>query len=166
MKISMIVAMALNGVIGKDNQLPWHLPSDLAYFKRNTVGKTVLMGRKTFESIGKALPGRRNVVISGNPTFCPEGVEVFSSVREALSQLKAEGKVEELMIIGGASIYREALEHTTRIYRTMIDGKFEGDTHFPELFAPRWRITASIPVPADVINKHSHVFEILDRVTP
>lgn len=164
MKISMIVAVSHNGVIGKDNKLPWHLPSDLSYFKRNTVGKTVLMGRKTFESIGKPLPDRRNIVISGNPTFCPAGVEVFSSVRHAIEQLSAEGKTEELMIIGGDSIYREASKYADRIYRTVVMARFNGDAHFTHELGVDWILTATIPVPADAANKYAHKFEIWDRL--
>lgn len=120
MMISMIAAMAHDRVIGLDNQMPWHLPADLAHFKRVTLGKPVLMGRKTFESIGRPLPGRRNLVISRNPDYRADGVEVIDSVEAALALL-ADSDVAELMVIGGGHLYGQLLPRADRLYLTRID---------------------------------------------
>ncbi len=125
MMISMIAAMAHDRVIGLDNQMPWHLPADLAHFKRVTLGKPVLMGRKTFESIGRPLPGRRNLVISRNPDYRADGVEVIDSVEAALALLTGSD-VAELMVIGGGHLYGQLLPRADRLYLTRIDLAVEG----------------------------------------
>jgi dihydrofolate reductase len=134
MIISQIVAMAKNRVIGKDNQMPWHLPEDLKRFRKITSNSIVIMGRKTFESIGKPLPKRLNVIITRNPEYKAQGCEVFTSVAEALEFCNGQKDKwgEEVFIIGGAEIYRQTISRTDRIYLTLIDKEFEGDTFFPE----------------------------------
>lgn len=127
--ISLIVVHDENRVIGYDNNMPWHLPGDLNYFKQQTMGKPIIMGRKTFESIGRPLPGRKNIVISRNPFYCAEGVLVVPSLQEALT---LAGDVPEIMVIGGEQIFRLALPLAERLYITKIHHTFEGDTYFPE----------------------------------
>ena len=132
MVLCLIVASTDGGVIGKSNQLPWHLPEDLKYFKEVTLGKTIIMGRKTFESVGRPLPKRRNYVITRQPEFKPEGVEVFSSLSEALSAAEKSSKSQdEVFIVGGGEIYRESLPLVKRAYVTEIHQAFEGDATFP-----------------------------------
>lgn len=162
MKISMIAAMAHDRVIGKDNQMPWHLPADLAHFKRVTLGKPVLMGRKTFESIGRPLPGRRNLVISRNPDYQAEGIEVVGSVEAALALL-AGCSVEELMVIGGGHLYAEMLPSADCLYLTRIDLAVEGDTRFPAFDDGQWQRVDCESHPADEKNPHPYSFEIWQR---
>lgn len=126
--INIIVAHSMNRVIGMDNKLPWHLPGELQYFKQITSGHTVIMGRKTYESIGKPLPNRRNIVITRNKEYAAEGVEIVHSLEEAL---KLSESAQERFIIGGAQIYEEALNIADRLYVTLVYGHFEGDAHFP-----------------------------------
>ena len=158
MKISMIAAMAHDRVIGKDNQMPWHLPADLTHFKRVTLGKPVLMGRKTFESIGRPLPGRRNLVISRNPDYQAEGIEVVGSVEAALALL-AGSSVEELMVIGGGHLYAEMLPSADCLYLTRIDLAVEGDTRFPAFDDGQWQRVDCESHPADEKNPHPYSFE-------
>ncbi|HDO1319687.1 TPA: type 3 dihydrofolate reductase [Aeromonas veronii] len=162
MKISMIAAMAHDRVIGKDNQMPWHLPADLAHFKRVTLGKPVLMGRKTFESIGRPLPGRRNLVISRNPGYRAEGIEVVGSVEAALALL-AGSSVEELMVIGGGHLYAEMLPSADCLYLTRIDLAVEGDTRFPAFDDGQWQRVDCESHPADEKNPHPYSFETWQR---
>ncbi|MGN5011352.1 type 3 dihydrofolate reductase [Aeromonas veronii] len=162
MKISMIAAMAHDRVIGKDNQMPWHLPADLAHFKRVTLGKPVLMGRKTFESIGRPLPGRRNLVISRNPDYQAEGIEVVGSIEAALALL-AGSSVEELMVIGGGHLYAEMLPSADCLYLTQIDLAVEGDTRFPAFDDGQWQRIACESHPADEKNPHPYSFETWQR---
>jgi len=126
--INIIVAHSINRVIGIDNKLPWHLPNELRHFKQTTTGHTVIMGRKTFESIGKPLPDRRNIVITRNAAYTAEGVEIVHSLEEAR---KLSESAQERFIIGGAQIYEEALNIADRLYVTLIYDNFEGDAHFP-----------------------------------
>ncbi|MFM5205518.1 type 3 dihydrofolate reductase [Aeromonas veronii] len=162
MKISMIAAMAHDRVIGKDNQMPWHMPADLAHFKRVTLGKPVLMGRKTFESIGRPLPGRRNLVISRNPDYQAEGIEVVGSVEAALALL-AGSSVEELMVIGGGHLYAEMLPSADCLYLTRIDLAVEGDTRFPAFDDGQWQRVDCESHPADEKNPHPYSFETWQR---
>ncbi|MFM5654538.1 type 3 dihydrofolate reductase [Aeromonas veronii] len=162
MKISMIAAMAHDRVIGKDNQMPWHLPADLAHFKRVTLGKPVLMGRKTFESIGRPLPGRRNLVISRNPDYQAEGIEVVGSVEAALALLTGSS-VEELMVIGGGHLYAEMLPSADCLYLTQIDLAVEGDTRFPAFDDGQWQPVDCESHPADEKNPHPYSFETWQR---
>ena len=136
--ISLIVAHDKNRVIGYENQMPWHLPGDLQYFKKVTMGKPVIMGRKTFESIGRPLPGRRNIIITRNPAYSAEGIEVVSSVDEALALVS---DVEEIMIIGGEQIFTQCLPFADRLYITLIHHEFVGDTYFPAYEG--WKLVSS-----------------------
>ena len=146
MKLSLIVATAKNNVIGRNNQLPWHLPQDLKYFKTTTFGKPIIMGRKTFESIGKPLPGRINIVISRQENWQAEGTLAATSVEAALAigqQLFNEQNqsYDEIMVIGGAEIYRHALPLADRVYLTQINVEVEGgDAFFDELPASQWQL--------------------------
>lgn len=136
MRVSLIAAVSANRVIGRDNQLPWRLPEDLRRFKRLTMGHTLVMGRKTFESIGRPLPGRSTVVITRQPDYAPPGVAVAHSVDEALA--RAQG--EEVFVAGGEEIFRQTIGRADRLYLTWIHAEFPGDTRFPELDEREWRI--------------------------
>ena len=135
MSLSLIVAVAENGVIGRDNALPWHIPEDLRYFKQMTSGKTVIMGRKTFQSIGRPLPNRVNIVVTRDPAFGAEGVTIARSLDDALSKA-GDG---EAMVIGGSSLFLEALPRADRFYLTEIHRAYEGDVHFPAWDRTQWR---------------------------
>ncbi|MFM4844695.1 type 3 dihydrofolate reductase [Aeromonas caviae] len=162
MMISMIAAMAHDRVIGLDNQMPWHLPADLAHFKRVTLGKPVLMGRKTFESIGRPLPGRRNLVISRNPDYRADGVEVIDSVEAALALL-SDSDVAELMVIGGGHLYGQLLPRADRLYLTRIDLAVEGDTRFPAFDEGDWSCIERELHQPDEKNPHPYCFETWQR---
>ncbi|OUS10577.1 dihydrofolate reductase [Gammaproteobacteria bacterium 54_18_T64] len=143
-RISLIVAVADNGVIGSNNQLPWHISADLKYFKRVTLGKPIIMGRLTYESIGRPLPGRSNIVMTRDSAWRAEGVERAGDLTEALAlanKIADESGLEEVMIIGGATIYREALPRADRLYLTRVHTRVEGDAFFPELDLSEWRET-------------------------
>ncbi len=133
--VALVAAVARNGVIGRQNRMPWHLPADLAYFRQLTWGHTVVMGRLTFASLGRPLPGRENVVVSRDEHYHPEGVLKVGSLDAALA---LEGKGGELMVIGGASLYAQALSRASRLYLTYIDGDVEGDTFFPHWDRTEW----------------------------
>jgi dihydrofolate reductase len=137
--ISFVVAMDRNRLIGRDNGLPWHLPPDLKHFKSVTMGKPVIMGRKTHQSIGRPLPGRRNIVISRNASYKAEGCEVVGSLEQALA---ITADAEEAMIIGGMTIYQSAMSFVQRLHLTLIDAEFEGDAWFPEYDPAAWKVTA------------------------
>jgi dihydrofolate reductase len=141
MKLSVIVAVAENGVVGRNNALPWHISADLQYFKRTTLGKPIVMGRKTYESIGRPLPGRTNIVISSNPTFKPEGVSVVSSLPDALELAREIALIDgtdELMVIGGATIYEAAVPLADRLYVTEIHAEVAGDAYLSPLDWDNW----------------------------
>ena len=157
--ISLIAALAADRVIGMENAMPWDLPADLAWFKRNTLNKPVIMGRLTFESIGRPLPGRLNIVISSQPGI-HEGVTWVTSIADALS---VAGEVEEVMVIGCGRIYEQMLKHADRLYLTHIDAEVEGDTHFPDYDPGHWQSVFSEFHDADAKNSHSYCFEILER---
>lgn len=135
MQLSIIVAMADNRVIGCDNTMPWHLPADLKNFKRLTMGKPMLMGRKTFESLGRVLPGREHVIVTRNIQFKPEDCSVFQTLEAALSYLEPH---KEVMVIGGATVYEQVLPLADWLYLTRIDHNYPGDTFFPELDFEQW----------------------------
>jgi dihydrofolate reductase len=139
MMITFVVAAAENNAIGKDNQLLWKLPTDLKHFQIITLGHTIIMGRKTFDSMGKPLPRRRNIVITRNPALEIDGAEVTQSLDEALALCHDE---EEVFVIGGAEIYKAALERTDKIFLTRVHQNFEGDAYFPELNPEKWVETA------------------------
>lgn len=166
MKLSLIVATANNNAIGRNNELPWHLPQDLKYFKSVTLGKPVIMGRKTFESIGKPLPGRTNIVVTRQKDWKFAGVLVAKSVEEALEigqqfRNEQDSLAEEIMVIGGAEIYRHALPIADRVYLTRIEAKVDGaDAYFPELPNTQWKLTSEISGDSDANLKHKFlVFE-------
>ena len=160
MPVNLIVAMTSNRVIGFNNKIPWHLPADFAWFKKQTLGHPIIMGRKTFESIGKPLPGRRNIVISRNAQWRAEGCEVFTTLEAALG---SSIPIEQKFVIGGASLYGEALPLADCLYVTEIDALPEGDTFFPELNSHQWRESWREHHPADDKNAHAMDFVILHR---
>jgi dihydrofolate reductase len=158
--------MASNRVIGRDGDMPWHLPADLHHFKRTTLGKPLIMGRKTFASIGRPLPGRTNIIITRNPDFHAEGITVAADFDDALRCAariaKADG-VDEIMVGGGGEIYRRALPHATRIYLTKIGRAIDGDTVFPELDPAQWRESQRDAHPA-TDSAPPYSFVVLDRI--
>ncbi|QPB85200.1 type 3 dihydrofolate reductase [Pseudoalteromonas rubra] len=157
----MIAAMANGRIIGDDNAMPWHLPADLKHFKAVTLNKPVVMGRKTFESIGRPLPGRRNIVISRNQNYRAEGIEVVSSPQDALALVDG---CEEVMIIGGGNIYEQFLPLSNRLYLTYIDLDVSGDTRFPDHSqAGEWQEIASETYEADEKNLYSYKFVTLNK---
>ena len=137
-RIAIIVARATNGVIGRNNTLPWHLPEDLAHFKRTTMGKPILMGRKTFESIGRPLPGRRNIVITRDRGWQHTGCEAAASLDDALARCEDDA---EVFVVGGAQLYAQALPRADRLVVTEIHADVEGDVHFPAIDPAHWRET-------------------------
>jgi len=153
--LSLIVAMDENRLIGNDNQLPWRLPADLAFFKRTTMGKPIIMGRKTFESIGKPLPGRRNIVITRDTEFSAEGCEVVHSIEAALATCSDH---DELMLIGGATLYEQTLDQVSCMYVTQIHHSFSGDTWFPEFDATHWKISEQQDFSPDQSNSFAYSF--------
>lgn len=159
-EIVLVAAVAENGVIGSDGRMPWHLSADLAHFKRVTWGYPVLMGRRTFEAIGRALPGRRNVVLTRNTSFAPLGVETAANLDEALA---LAGDCRRVMVIGGAELYRAALPLARRIYLTRVHARPEGDTFFPVLDASEWRQVACTTHPADSTSPEALSFIELER---
>ncbi|AVF76238.1 type 3 dihydrofolate reductase [Vibrio sp. Vb2133] len=159
MIISMIAAMADNRIIGKDNQMPWHLPADFAWFKRCTMGKPVVMGRKTYESIGRPLPGRLNIVISRDETLKIEGVTTVTSIEQALD---VAGDVEEVMIIGGGAIYASCLPMANKLYVTHIEAAIDGDTQFPD-WGDEFKETYSEMYQADEKNAYNMRFTVLEK---
>lgn len=162
MIISLLVAADENNVIGKDNCLPWHLPNDLRYFKNLTWGMPILMGRKTYESIGKVLPGRRSIVITRNMNWKKEGVDVVHSVEEAIEI--ADGfEVKEIFIIGGAEIFNSSFENADRIYLTRIHHSFEGDVFFKEITEKDWRLAKEHLCRKDEKNPYDHTFQVWER---
>lgn len=164
MLVSAIVATAKNYVIGKDNQIPWYLPADLAYFKRTTLGHHVLMGRNSFLSIGRPLPKRTNIVITRDPFFQADGVLVAHSIEEALGIAFDNGETEAF-IIGGGEIYRESQDLWDKIYLTEVDLEAEGDVFFPEIDPAAWRETWREAHEPDEKNEWTYTFRILERVT-
>ncbi|KAF1011971.1 MAG: dihydrofolate reductase [Burkholderia sp.] len=155
--LTLIVARARNGVIGRDNQLPWKLPEDLAFFKRTTMGASIVMGRKTHESIGRPLPGRRNIVVTHNATRHFEGCDTVGSLAEALAVAARDGAVEAFLI-GGAQLYAEGLGQANKLIVTEIDADFEGDATFPALDLTRWREDSRETHRAGVPNDFGYAF--------
>lgn len=154
--LSLIWAMDENRLIGSNNALPWRLPADLAFFKRTTMGKPVIMGRKTFASIGKALPGRQNIVITGNNSFTAPGCDIADSIEDAMAMVA--GNTEEVMLIGGASLYRQTLALADRLYITQIHHQFSGDTWFPQIDMRLWRQVCREDFEPDEINRYPYSF--------
>ncbi|MGI4812613.1 MAG: dihydrofolate reductase [Janthinobacterium lividum] len=155
--LTLIVARAANGVIGRDNQLPWRLPEDLAFFKKTTMGAPVIMGRKTHESIGRPLPGRFNVVVTRDAARRFEGCASATSLVEARQLCEAKGATEAF-VIGGAELYAQAISQADKLIVTEIDQAFEGDTHFPQFDSTIWRETARETHQANLPNAFSYAF--------
>ena len=161
-RISLIAAMADNRVIGIANKLPWKLPADMKWFREQTIGKPIVMGRKTFESFGaKPLPGRSNIIVTSDVNYRATGSSVAHSIEAAL---QFAGDVPEVMIIGGASFYAQMLPRADRVYLTQVHHTFDGDSWFPELDWAQWRETQRIDRAADEKNPYACSFLILDRV--
>jgi len=166
MKKSIIVAMAENRVIGVNNKLPWYLPNDLKYFKQITMGKPILMGRKTYESIGKPLPGRSNIVITRNASWSAEGVKVVHSLEQAFelaeSIVEIDGQ-DEILVIGGDQIYRASLPLVDRMYLTLVHSNVNGDAWFPEVNWDEWREVGREDFHADGSNPYDYSFAVFDK---
>ena len=165
--MAVIVAAAENGVIGRNNALPWHLSEDLRYFKRVTMGKPIVMGRKTFESIGRPLPGRTNIVITRNTSFHAEGIQVVGSLAEALALAEDIALIDgarELVVIGGAEIYREAIPGADRLYLTEVHAQVEGDAYLPEIDWRQWREVSRERHGASGPNPYDYSFVVYHRV--
>ncbi len=163
--IALIVARTRNGVIGRDNTMPWHLPEDLRYFRRVTMGKPVIMGRNTWESLGKPLPGRDNIVITRNPDYYADGATVVNDLETALlvaDSFASACGADEIMVIGGAQVYAEALPRVQRAYITEIDADIDGDAFFPPM-AGQWSETAREAHAPCGKNPHPYSFVVLER---
>ena len=162
MKISLIAAMARHRVIARGGRLPWHMPTDLQYFKRMTLGKPVIMGRKTYEAMGKALPERQNIVVTRQVGYQATDCEVVGSLDEALILVQT---AEEVMVIGGGQLYQLALAQADRMYLTFIDAEIEGDVYFPEWNPSEWQEVSCDAHLADAENPYPFRFVILERVS-
>jgi dihydrofolate reductase len=160
MRVSFIVAADRDGTIGRKGRLPWRLPADLRHFKHTTMGKPMIMGRRTWESIGRALPGRRSIVVTRQREFEAPGVELAATPEAALALAEP---AHEVMVIGGEAVYRALLERCDRIYLTRVEEHVEGDTRFPELDPGRWREVEREERPADPANPYALTFLVLDR---
>lgn len=160
MKLTMVVAASDNHVIGREGSLPWHIPEDLRRFRQLTWGKPLLMGRRTFEAIGRPLPGRRNIVISRQAGLEIEGCDVVATVEEALERVAGD---PEVMVVGGGEIYRALLPRADRIEMTRVHVDIEGDTFFPEVDTPAWRVVASEEHPAGAGRPIGFTYETLER---
>jgi dihydrofolate reductase len=167
--ISIIVAMDRNRVIGKGGVLPWNLPSDMAHFQKITMGHPIIMGRKTFQSIGKALPGRTNIVMSRRKDTYAPGCIVVKSVEDAIWLGKmsegGDGEDDELFVIGGGEVYREFLSIADRLYITQVKAEIDGDTHFPEVDWTKWLEVSRSPGTKDAMNPYEHEYIRFERVS-
>ena len=166
MKIALIVAASQNNVIGLDNQLPWHLPEDLQYFKAVTMGKPILMGRKTYDSIGRPLPGRTNIVLTRDANWSTEGIVVVNDLDSAIAASEKAclaADIDELMIIGGEQIYRKFLPVADKLYLTKVEAVVEGDAYFPAIDSDQWQqVAEKIP---EKVGNYSYRFVVLERMT-
>jgi dihydrofolate reductase len=158
--VTLVVAVADSGAIGRDNALPWHLPDDLRHFKRVTLGKPVVMGRKTYESIGKPLPGRQNIVVTRDANYRREGITV---VLDPVEALRVVGAAPEIMVIGGAELFRACLPRAGRVHLTRVHGDIAGDVHWPPLDGREWRLAGSESHPADERHAYAMTFEVWER---
>jgi len=158
--LSLIVAVAKNNVIGGNNKLLWHLPADLKHFKALTMDHTIIMGRKTYESIGKPLPGRKNIIISRQEDYSAEGCIVLTNLQAAVDLCKKEG---EVFIIGGAEIFKQSMHAADKIYITRIDHYFDGDTYFPNMNFSEWKMVKYLKHHADEKNKYEYSFAEYQR---
>ncbi|MEO0443322.1 MAG: dihydrofolate reductase [Pseudomonadota bacterium] len=167
-KLAIIVAMANNRTIGKDNKLLWHLPEDLKHFKRITMGKPMIMGRKTFESIGRPLPGRLNIVLTRQSDWHYDGVKAVSSIDEAMKVATAQAfidGVDEVMLIGGAELYQATLAMADTLYLTRVDADLNGDAFFPEVSDHQWRETSRQAFSASETNPYDYAFCVLEKIS-
>ncbi len=162
MTVSIIVAVSQNDVIGKDNQLPWHLPADMKYFKETTTGHHIIMGRKTYEALGKPLPNRTNIIITRQTDFTVSGCVVVNDLQSALDYAKNQGETE-CFIIGGGDIFIQAMVWTERLYITRIAHEFDGDTFFPHLETNDWKLVKEERHMPDPKNRYPYVFLVYDR---
>lgn len=162
MIISFIVATSENNVIGKDNKLPWCLPTDMRYFKNVTWGMPVIMGRKSFESLGKALKGRTNIVVTRNKGWKVQDAQVVQTIDQAIT-LAAQTDAKEIFIIGGAEIFRSAWPSADRIYLTLVHGNFDGDAFFPEMKSAEWTLISNRDCEADEKNPYALSFQVWER---
>lgn len=158
--ISLIVAKAKNGVIGYKNKMPWHIPAELKYFKEVTTNHTIIMGKNTLLSIGKALPNRRNIVLTTNPAFSFENVEIVHQLEDLQSLVESE---EEVFVIGGRSLYEQFLPIAKRLYITDINEEFKGDTYFPTVRWEEFQLISEVQGPKDSKNNYDYFFKIYDR---
>jgi len=164
MKLTIVVAASENNVIGRDNDMPWHLPDDFRFFKKMTMDKPVIMGRNTFVSLGKILPGRLNIIISSSMKEAPEGVKVFGTIEAALAYLEKEG-IAEASIIGGGQIYKATLDITDIVYLTRIHTVIDdGTTFFPELDKDKWQLTWQEYHPKDEKHLYDFTFQKWERI--
>ncbi|AMS15457.1 diacylglycerol kinase [Pseudomonas chlororaphis] len=164
--LSLIAALGENRVIGVDNSMPWHLPGDFKYFKATTLGKPIIMGRKTWDSLGRPLPGRLNIVVSRQADLRLEGAEVYPSLEAAVARAEEwalEQGVTELMLIGGAQLYAQGLEQADRLYLTRVALSPEGDAWFPEFDLNQWKLVSDMSNPAEG-DKPAYSFEVWERV--
>ena len=166
MKLALILAMSNNRAIGRNNALPWHLPEDMKYFKRVTMGKPIIMGRKTWESIGRPLPGRTNIVITRDRNFHADGVKIVHTLDEAIAlaeKISVIDGAEEVVVIGGAEIYALSLPKADRLYMTQVHAEVDGDAHFPEFNLNEWRELARENHQPSETNPYPYSFIILER---
>jgi len=163
--ISLIAAASENSVIGKDNKLPWHLPTDMKYFKNITWGMPVIMGRKSFEALGKPLRGRSNIVITRNKNWSADGVKTVQSIDQAIN-LASQTDAKEIYIIGGGEIFQAAIPSADRIYLTLVHENFEGDAFFPEIKQEEWKLTSNRDCDPDEKNAYALSFQVWERKTP
>tara|TARA_B110000037_G_scaffold10709_1_gene11621 strand:- start:400 stop:885 length:486 start_codon:yes stop_codon:yes gene_type:complete len=160
MKLSIIVATDEEGLIGKDNDLPWKLSADLQYFRRVTMGKALIMGRRTHESIGRALPGRKNIVITSDQEYESDGCTITFSAQQALEECE---NIEEAMVVGGASLYKQFLPEASTIYLTLVHATLSGDTWFPDWDKNQWQVLSEEKFSADEKNEHPYSFIVYKR---
>jgi len=160
--ISLLVAMDKNQLIGKDNDLPWRLPADLAYFKKVTMGHPIIMGRKTYDSIGRPLPGRENIIVTRDTSYKAEGCKVIHSIEEIVKMNQQTD--QELFVIGGAEIFKEILPHSDRLYITEINEEFEGDTYFPAFNKTEWTVISEEKGIKDEKNPYDYTFLVYERI--
>ena len=162
MTISAIVACAKNGVIGKNNEIPWYLPADFAYFKRTTINHHIIMGRNCFESIGRPLPKRTNIVITRNPFYIASGCLMVNSIAEGIKMAETNGETEAF-IIGGGEIYKQSVDLWDKLYLTEVDLDTEGDIFFPELDMTQWQLVSEEQHNKDEKNEFDYVFKVFER---
>ena len=165
-KLSLIVAKSLNGVIGLNGNLPWRLSSDLKFFKSTTLGKPVLMGRVTWESLPFPLPGRPNLVLTNNKNYLAEGAEIFNSADEMIArgyELAGQMNVDEVMLIGGAKLYASQMKYCDRLYVSEVNAKIEGDVYFPEIDTNIWKLVSETEFSKDVKDDYSFKVQVFER---